>query len=137
MFRHIEDTSSLQEPDGARSITETTMTVQPPRERGATIWLSTAGATDAHVLAEALAARLRALGRRAEALDPHAPRVHLVGRLLARNGVFAVAPTDGMDAGDEAGARHAVRVSVPAVSLDAGVERAMAALRAHELLPAL
>lgn len=108
------------------------MTVHPPTERGATIWLTGATAGDA----EALAARLRALGRRAEALDARAPRVGLVGRLLARNGVLAVAPADGVEAGDEPGARHEFRVSVPAGSLDAGVERVVAALRERALLPA-
>ena len=112
------------------------MTVHPPTERGATIWLTTAAPGDAGALAEALAARLRTLGRRAEALDARAAGLVLVGRLLARNGVLAVAPADGVEPGGEPGARHELRVSVPAVPLDAGVERVMAALRERELLPA-
>lgn len=103
------------------------MTVHPPQERGATIWLM--GPAGADATAEALAARLRALGRRAEALDGRGLHVGLVGRLLARNGVLAVACADGVES-PEPCARHELRVSLRDLSLDACVERVMATL--HE-----
>lgn len=111
------------------------MTVQPPTERGATIWVSAPGRGDVGAAVEALAARLRTLGRRAEALDGRAVRVGLVGRLLARNGVLAVAPADTVEA-DAPCARHELRVTVTELPLEAWVERVVATLRARELLPA-
>jgi hypothetical protein len=112
------------------------MTVHPPRERGATIWLTAPSGAGADALAEALAARLRALGRRAEALDRGAARVGLVGRLLARNGVLAVACADGVEVSPEPCARHELRVSLRDLSLDACVERVMATLHERDTTPA-
>lgn len=86
------------------------MTVHPPRERGVTIWLTGLSGAGKSTLAEALGARLVALGRRVEVLDGDAVRTHLskglgfsredrdtnvrrigyVAHLLTRNGVFVI-----------------------------------------------
>ncbi len=86
------------------------MTVRPPAERGVTIWFTGLSGAGKSTLAEALAPRLRALGRRVEVLDGDAVRTHLskglgfsredrdvnvrrigyVAHLLTRNGVFVV-----------------------------------------------
>lgn len=86
------------------------MTVQPPTERGVTIWFTGLSGAGKSTLAEALAPRLAALGRRVEVLDGDAVRTHLskglgfsredretnvrrigyVAHLLTRNGVFVI-----------------------------------------------
>lgn len=86
------------------------MTVKPPTERGVAIWFTGLSGAGKSTLAEALAPRLRALGRRVEVLDGDAVRTHLskglgfsredrdtnvrrigwVAHLLARNGVFVI-----------------------------------------------
>ncbi len=86
------------------------MTVQPPTERGVTIWFTGLSGAGKSTLAEALAPRLSALGRRVEVLDGDAVRTHLskglgfsredrdtnvrrigyVAHLLTRNGVFVI-----------------------------------------------
>lgn len=86
------------------------MTVLPPRARGVTIWLTGLSGAGKSTVAEALGARLRALGRRVEVLDGDAVRTHLskglgfsredrdtnvrrigyVAHLLTRNGVFVI-----------------------------------------------
>lgn len=86
------------------------MNVQPPRERGVTIWFTGLSGAGKSTLAEALAPALLALGRRVELLDGDAVRTHLskglgfsredrdtnvrrigwVAQLLTRNGVFVI-----------------------------------------------
>ncbi len=86
------------------------MTVEPPRTRGATLWFTGLPGAGKRALAEALAARLRARGRRVEVLagpevreslsrglgfsrddrDEHVRRIGWVSRLLSRNGVFVL-----------------------------------------------
>lgn len=86
------------------------MTVNPPLQRGVTIWLTGLSGAGKSTLAEALAARLGALGEKVELLDGDAVRTHLskglgfsredrdtnvrrigwVAQLLTRNGVFVV-----------------------------------------------
>lgn len=80
------------------------------QERGATVWFTGLSGAGKSTLAEALAPRLRALGKRVEVLDGDVVRTHLckglgfsredrdtnvrrigfVAHLLARNGVFVV-----------------------------------------------
>lgn len=84
--------------------------VEPPRERGVTVWFTGLSGAGKSTLAEALAPRLAALGRRVELLDGDAVRTHLskglgfsredrdtnvrrigwVAQLLTRNGVFVI-----------------------------------------------
>ncbi len=86
------------------------MTVTAPTERGLTIWFTGLSGAGKSTLAEALAPRLRALGKRVEVLDGDAVRTHLsrglgfsredrdtnvrrigyVAHLLTRNGVFVI-----------------------------------------------
>jgi adenylylsulfate kinase len=86
------------------------MIIQPPRQRGVTIWFTGLSGAGKSTLAEALAPRLAALGRRVELLDGDAVRTHLskglgfsredrdtnvrrigwVAQLLTRNGVFVI-----------------------------------------------
>ena len=86
------------------------MTVPSPPERGVTIWFTGLSGAGKSTLSEALAPRLRALGKRVEVLDGDAVRTHLskglgfsredrdinvrrigyVAHLLTRNGVFVV-----------------------------------------------
>lgn len=86
------------------------MIVEPPRERGVTVWFTGLSGAGKSTLAEALAPRLSALGRRVELLDGDAVRTHLskglgfsredrdtnvrrigwVAQLLTRNGVFVI-----------------------------------------------
>ena len=86
------------------------MIIQPPRQRGVTVWFTGLSGAGKSTLAEALAPRLAALGKRVEVLDGDAVRTHLskglgfsredrdinvrrigyVAHLLTRNGVFVV-----------------------------------------------
>lgn len=86
------------------------MMVEPPRQRGVTVWFTGLSGAGKSTLAEALAGRLAALGRRVELLDGDAVRTHLskglgfsredrdtnvrrigwVAQLLTRNGVFVI-----------------------------------------------
>lgn len=86
------------------------MIVEPPRERGVTVWFTGLSGAGKSTLAEALAPRLLGLGRRVELLDGDAVRTHLskglgfsredrdtnvrrigwVAQLLTRNGVFVI-----------------------------------------------
>jgi adenylyl-sulfate kinase len=86
------------------------MIVEPPRQRGVTVWFTGLSGAGKSTLAEALAPRLAALGRRVELLDGDAVRTHLskglgfsredrdtnvrrigwVAQLLTRNGVFVI-----------------------------------------------
>lgn len=86
------------------------MIVEPPQERGVTVWFTGLSGAGKSTLAEALAPRLRALGKRVELLDGDEVRTHLskglgfsredrdtnvqrigwVAKLLTRNGVFVI-----------------------------------------------
>ena len=86
------------------------MNVEPPRQRGVTVWFTGLSGAGKSTLAEALAPRLVALGKRVELLDGDAVRTHLskglgfsredrdtnvrrigwVAQLLTRNGVFVI-----------------------------------------------
>ena len=86
------------------------MNVEPPRQRGVTVWFTGLSGAGKSTLAEALAPELVALGKRVELLDGDAVRTYLskglgfsredrdtnvrrigwVAQLLTRNGVFVI-----------------------------------------------
>jgi adenylylsulfate kinase len=98
------------ERDGRRLGVNGATTVTGPAERGVTVWFTGLSGAGKSTLAEALAPKLRALGKRVEVLDGDAVRTHLsrglgfsredrdinvrrigyVAHLLTRNGVFVI-----------------------------------------------
>jgi adenylylsulfate kinase len=100
----------IEQQDQASGRAGTAATAPAPVQRGVVIWLTGLSGAGKSTLSEALASRLRALGKRVEVLDGDVVRTHLsrglgfsredrdtnvrrigfVAHLLQRNGVFVI-----------------------------------------------